>query len=206
MATERNRSAVKSVAIVLAAGSSSRLGQSKQLLKIGDETLLRKTIRTVIDSGVDQVIVILGSEEKAHRNELKGLPVTAVFNPGWEKGMGSSLKRGVRFAVEKFPASEFILVAVCDQPFLTSGHIKKLMGVFQSEKNCPIVASFYAGSPGVPALFHQSIFENLLGVDDEQGAKKLIKDHRQSVCYVDFPAGEVDLDTPEDWKKFISRR
>ena len=203
MPADVNRLSIKSVAIILAAGSSSRFGQSKQLLKIGHETLLRNTIRVVLGSEVNQVVVILGARGQEHRKEFADMPVSAVYNPDWEKGMGSSLKCGVQFVLEKFPSSELILVAVCDQPSLTSDHLKKLMHTFQIKK-CPIVASFYAGVPGVPVLFHRSMFDHLLALDDEFGARKIIKDHGEALCVVDFPAGEVDLDTPDDFEKFRS--
>jgi molybdenum cofactor cytidylyltransferase len=192
---------VKSVAIVLAAGSSSRMGQSKQLLKIGTESLLRKTIRTVQDSGIDQLVVVLGAHEHDHRQEIIDLAVHIAVNSEWQKGMGASLKCGVQFVSEQFPSCETILVTVCDQPLLTSSHLKKLSETFQSA-NRSIVTSFYSGSPGVPVLFHRSMFQKLLNMDDQHGAKKLIKDHIDLTSRIDFPEGSVDLDTPDDLKEF----
>src|SRR5260221_3592796 len=127
MAAEEDKTIVKSVAIILAAGPSSRLRQSKQLLKIGNETMLRKTVRAVIDSGVDKILIVLGSGQQAHQQEIIDLPVHVVYNPDWQKGMGSSLKVGVGFVEEQFSTCETILVSVCDQPLLTSNHLKKLI-------------------------------------------------------------------------------
>jgi len=89
---------------------------------------------------------------------------------------------------EQFPLCEEILITVCDQPLLTSDHIKKMINASQAEKT-PIVASFYSGSPGVPVLFHQSMFKELLAMEDQHGAKKIIKDHIESVSLIDFPQG-----------------
>lgn len=202
MATEPDKEKVKSVAVILAAGSSSRMGQSKQLLKIGGESLIRKTIKTVIDSGVDQVIVVLGSNQQTHQKEIADLSIQVIHNSNWEKGMGSSIKRGVQFVNNHFPLCGSVLITVCDQPLLTSDHLKKMTQVSQTEKNS-IVASFYSGSPGVPALFDRSMFEKLLDVEDGHGAKKVIQDRGKSVSLIDFPQGEVDLDTPSDWEKFM---
>jgi len=201
MAAEGDHTKVKSVAIILAAGSSSRMGRSKQLLKVGDESLLRKTIRTVIASEVDKIVVVLGSSTEAHHQEIIDLPVQTIFNPDWQKGMGSSLKYGVQFVEEQFQSCGAILVTVCDQPLLTAYHLKKIINTFQSSKS-PIVASFYSGSPGVPVLFDHSMFEKLKTMDDQHGAKKIIKDNIKSASLIDFPQGEVDLDTPDDWEKF----
>ena len=201
MVTEGDITKVKSVAVILAAGSSSRMGQSKQLLKVGNESLLRKTIKTIIASEVDKAVVILGSNQQVHQQEIADLPIQAIYNEDWEKGMGSSLRCGIHFVEEQFPSCEAILVTVCDQPLLTADHLKTLIHTFQSEKNL-IVASFYFGSPGVPALFDRSMFKELMKMEDRHGAKKIIKDHIASVRLIDFPQGAVDLDTPDDWEKF----
>ncbi len=200
MSTE-NRSSTKTAAIILAAGSSSRLGQSKQLLKIGSASLLRKTALTALASGMDKVVVVLGAGHEKHQQEIIDLPLQLVFNPDWEKGMGSSLKCGVRFLVETFPDADSVIVMVCDQPRLTSDHLKKIINTYCSRESA-IVSSYYSGSPGVPVLFQRSLFKKLLDVNDEQGAKKIVKDLPASVSMVEFPEGELDLDTPEDLKKF----
>ncbi|HEV8515009.1 MAG TPA: nucleotidyltransferase family protein, partial [Cyclobacteriaceae bacterium] len=175
MATEQDNEKVKSVAVILAAGSSSRMGQSKQLLKIGGETLIRKTTKEVIDSGVDRVAVVLGSNQEIHRKEIVDLRIEVITNSNWEEGMGSSIKSGVRYVIDHFPLCQSILFTVCDQPLLTSDHLKKMIHSFQIEKTS-IVASFYSDSPGVPALFDRSMFEKLLEIDDKHGAKKIIQD------------------------------
>jgi molybdenum cofactor cytidylyltransferase len=197
----KDNSKVKSVAIILAAGSSSRLGQAKQLLKIEGETLLRKTVLTVIDSGVDRVVVVLGSRYQEHQKEISDLFVSTIINPNWENGMGSSLKVGIRFVEENFPNCETVILTVCDQPLLNADHLKKLIAIHPTNKT-QIAASFYSGSPGVPALFHRSMFKKLLEINDEQGAKKIIKDNSELASFVDFPDGAIDLDTPGDWEKF----
>jgi len=205
MASDIDDKKVKSVAIILAAGASVRMGRSKQLLKIGDESLLRKTIRSVGDSGVDQTLVVLGSNEQDHRREMIDLPIHVVVNSEWQKGMGSSLKCGVHFVTRIFPCWEIILVAVCDQPLLTADHLKKMIKIHQSTKSA-IVASLYSGSPGVPVLFHRSMYKTLLDMADQQGAKKVIQNQIEAASLVDFPPGAIDLDTPHDLEKFLDSR
>lgn len=199
--SEEDKAKIKSIALILAAGSSSRMGQSKQLLKIGNESLLQKTIRTAIDSGVDRIVVALGSYFEAHQREISNLSVSTIVNPDWKKGMGSSLKFGIRFVTANFPNCEVVIVMVCDQPLLTSNHLKKLIDTYRT-KNNPIVSSFYSNSPGVPVLFNRSMFEKLLALEDQQGAKQIVKDNVNSVSFIDFPEGAIDLDTPDDWEKF----
>ena len=96
------------------------------------------------------------------------------------------------------------MIVVCDQPLITSTHLKNLIRKYRSTKNA-IVASAYANTIGVPALFDQSLFQQLLAGEDAQGAKKILMDHAESVLSIDFPDGAVDLDTPEDYREFLNR-
>ncbi|MBS1507663.1 MAG: nucleotidyltransferase family protein [Bacteroidetes bacterium] len=178
--------------------------QSKQLLKINGESLLRKTIAVAKDSGVRNIVAVLGANEAQHREEIADT-ATVVFNPEWQSGMGSSLKIGIRFIAQEFPSAEVVIVLVCDQPLLTSAHLKNLIEEWKLTKR-PIVASRYSGSPGVPVLFHRSFFKDILSIEDDHGAKKLVTKHLGQATLVDFPEGAIDLDTPEDLKNFVQRK
>ncbi len=192
---------IETIAIVLAAGSSSRMGQSKQLLKIGHQSLIRKTIKILEDAGLNKTVVVLGARKEEHQREIEDLKVAIVFNPNWEKGMGSSLKCGVRYVLENFPNAKSLIVTVCDQPLLTADHIKNLIRTHLAKKNM-IVASFYGASPGTPVLFEQPLFKKLLAMDDGQGAKTIVLNNQTEAAFIEFPDGAVDLDTPDDWEKF----
>ena len=189
--------------ILLAAGSSSRMGQSKQLLKIEGEQLLLKSTKLALASMANKVIVVLGANESAHRKVIEQLPIEIITNKDWQRGMGSSLKKGMKELLLIAPKMEAVLVMVCDQPLLTAEHLNQIIKKFELTKS-PIVASYYSGSAGVPALFYKSLFEKLLNVDDQSGAKKIILQHKEVVQTIDFPQGSIDLDTPEDYQPFIS--
>src|SRR5690349_15574194 len=102
------------VIVLLAAGSSSRMGQSKQQLVIDGKSLLVHSVETAIKSDADKVIVVLGSEEEAHRKILKNLSVGISHNPRWQSGMGSSLKAGLSHVISNNPETEAVIVMVCD--------------------------------------------------------------------------------------------
>lgn len=188
-------------AIVLAAGSSSRMGRSKQMLEINGEPLLIRTIRRVLEAGITPLCVVLGSEEKAHRRILEGLPVQVVHNRSWESGMGSSIKAGLLHLMSSHPSLEATLILVCDQPLLKPENIRNLLSTYEAH-NKPIIASRYSGMPGVPALFTRAYFDQLAALPDDQGARKIILQNPDDVTEVDFPGGEVDLDTPGDYEAF----
>ncbi len=191
--------------ILLAAGSSSRLGQSKQMLPVAGVPLLEHAAKTALASGVKDIIVILGANEQPHLNAIQTLPVTTIANHYWKSGIGSSIKSGLNYLIRKSPDTEAVILMVCDQPSLTSQHLRNLIETFNQTK-APIVASRYANTLGVPALFARSFFTNLLMLRDEQGAKKLIEQFQTQVKPVDFPEGSIDIDTQEDYQNYIARK
>ncbi|MDH4092932.1 MAG: nucleotidyltransferase family protein [Cyclobacteriaceae bacterium] len=192
-----------SVAIILlAAGSSTRMGQSKQLLQINKEPLLLHSTRAALASGVKNVVVILGANEQAHRDVLTNLPITIITNHYWKSGMGSSIKTGMNNLLRLFPETAAVVIMVCDQPAITGNHLRMLIQKFEDTKG-PIIASAYADTAGVPVLFARPFFSNILMLRDEHGAKKIIQQFSTKVNTVDFPGGLHDLDTTEDYKNFI---
>jgi len=188
-------------AIILAAGSSTRLGQSKQMVMIDGQPLIVRAVKTALAAQADIVVVILGFDSEVHRRVLEGFPVQIVDNGSWERGMGSSLKEGVSFLARSSVEVQGAVVMVCDQPLVTSEHIVNLVGTGVTLQK-PIVASLYANSPGVPAYFHKNVFQFLLGIDDAHGAKNIFRIHAQNLATVPFAGGEVDIDLPTDLERF----
>ncbi len=188
--------------ILLAAGSSSRMGQPKQLLKINRETLLHHAATVAMESAIGPVVVVLGANEAPHRKVLEGLDVEVVPNPGWETGMGSSLKAGLRHSLKHRPDTGAVLVMVCDQPLVTAIHLKQLVKSFANSHQ-EIAASFYSGTSGVPAIFHKELFAEILLMPDATGAKKIISDHPELTHTIALPEGAFDVDTPEDYSRLL---
>ncbi len=188
--------------LLLAAGSSSRLGHSKQLLKVNNIPLLTSSVMAAIESDAHKVVVVLGANEVAHRNLINHLPVDIVHNPTWQKGMGNSLKVGLSHLTKGNQNLAAIVIMVCDQPLITSSHLKKLIQKYMDSKSS-IVASYYSGVAGVPSLFDNTLFSKLLSLGDDEGAKKIIQQRPDLVTTIDFPEGAIDIDTDQDLKKFI---
>jgi len=188
--------------IILAAGSSSRMGQSKQLLPIGGKTLLERAVETGLASETGNVIVVLGANEVLHKKLIERYPIEIISNNEWEKGMGTSIKIGVKFIDENFPHAPAFIISVCDQPHLSSAHLKHLADTYHKGKN-PIIASVYKNTYGVPILFDQSFKEELCSIKEGDGAKHIVLANREKVYPMPFPSGEIDLDTMEDYNTFI---
>src|SRR5260221_14663265 len=102
--------------VLLAAGSSSRMGQSKQLLSIDGKPLLLKAVDAALGSGANKTFVVLGSNEAAHRKIIDHLPLETIFNPDWERGMGTSLRVGASNARKRIPDMEPVTLVAVDDP------------------------------------------------------------------------------------------
>lgn len=190
----------KIVTLILAAGSSSRLGQSKQLLQVNGVPMLRKTVVTALEADTNDVVVVLGHKAVQHQQIIMDLNVDIMHHSDWQEGMGSSIKAGVSHILENHPHTQAILVMVCDQPYITTDHLNVLMNSYRTS-GAPIVASAYASTTGVPALFDKNMFAELLELENAQGAKKILEKNIQGVLSVEFPKGAIDIDTPADYKK-----
>ncbi len=189
--------------ILLAAGSSSRLGQSKQLVLVDGKTLLAKSALAALESGVDRVIVVLGANASAHKKAIESLPVDFVINKEWAKGMGNSLKKGLNHLISLYPQTEAVIIMVCDQPYLTGAHLITLITTYKKNRS-ELVASTYNQTIGVPALFNRSLFDQLLELEDAQGARKIIQHYKGNIDKIPLVHGEIDIDTPEDLQNMLS--
>jgi molybdenum cofactor cytidylyltransferase len=108
--------------ILLAAGSSSRMGQSKQLLDIQGTPLLLHSTKVALASGASHVIVVLGANEQPHREVIKDLPVSIILNHFWKGGIGSSIKTGMNALMKEYPETNAVILMVCEQPAVTADH------------------------------------------------------------------------------------
>jgi molybdenum cofactor cytidylyltransferase len=123
--------------------------------------------------------------------------VTVIENAEWRAGIGTSIRRGL----ERLPKDvEAAVLLTCDQPFLEAAIVRQLIATHE-ETDKPIVASSYANTVGVPALFDRSCFEALLALPDTVGAKAFIQSRRGDVASIPFAGGEIDIDTPEDLER-----
>lgn len=179
-------------ALILAAGQSSRLGQPKQLVQLGANTLLRQTVLLALQTGASPVLVVLSPNiaEACHAT-LQGLDVLLVENSSPHEGMGSSLRVGMAMLALHAPDTERVLLLVCDQPRLRLDHLLALL-----HADGPVAAAEYSGRCGVPAVFARQHFAALASVTGDQGARSLLKS--LPVTPVSMPEAAIDLDTPED--------
>lgn len=190
---------MKTGVIILAAGSSSRLGRPKQLIEFQGKNFIQKAIKEAQKSKADSLVVVLGWNPDLIKTGFDSNHIPYVINENWEEGMASSMQAGLRFLMEKEHPDQVVLMLV-DQPFVDSKLLDRL--ILEKEKSGKgIVACLYSETLGVPAIFDQSYFEEMLKLKGSEGAKKVIMKNSADVYAIDFPLGAVDLDTPEDIEK-----
>lgn len=189
-------------ALILAAGNSSRLGQPKQLLRFRGQTLLRRMVDAATMAGCQPVAVVVGAERNRISKELVETKELLVENETWQCGIGNSIRAGLRATLTAYPNIEAIVLLTCDQP-LVDAEIITALKARQAETQKPIVASAYAGTLGIPALFARGYFDELFVLDDEAGAKQVILNHMDDVAEYQFSGGAIDIDTPSDREELV---
>uniref|UniRef100_UPI0037C05E33 nucleotidyltransferase family protein n=1 Tax=Daejeonella sp. TaxID=2805397 RepID=UPI0037C05E33 len=149
--------------IILAAGRSARLGSPKQLLSYRGKTLLQHSIDTALESMASQILVVLGSKKDSIKKEIEQTQIFILENSSWESGMASSISCGITNLQIIAPETEAVILMVCDQPFVNAKLLNNLITKHKDSKQS-IVASSYANTLGTPALFHKSLFVELLAL------------------------------------------
>ena len=187
-------------AVILAAGGSSRFGQPKQLIAFRGKSLVRRIIDAACEAGCSPVVIVIRNEDEKLQRELDGTGIVTVQNERWQRGIGSSIRCGIQALINNSPDVEASVLLVCDQPAVDSRVIQQLI-VLHETAGKTIVASSYADTLGVPALFSCSVFEELLSLGDKAGAKSIVLRNRERVVSFSFPEGQMDIDTWEDWEK-----
>ena len=189
--------------VILAAGASKRMGISKQLLRHRGRTVIRHAADTALGSTCRPVVVVLGANAEEIHPEVEGLPVQILQNPHWAEGLGSSIHVGIEALASQADPPEAVVLSLCDQPLVSSDDIEALVAAYRSTKR-PIIASQYAGTLGVPALFAQPMLSELLSLAGDAGAKQVIQENLATVWPVPCPHAAFDLDTLEDYEAIRS--
>lgn len=189
--------------IVLAAGMSRRLGRSKQLLEVGGKPLVRHVAERCLQSRLDGVWVVVGHEAEAVRNALAGLDVRIVVNLAYESGQAGSLVTGLDAAAD---GADAVVVALGDQPFIEPEVIDRVIDA-RRNRRARIAMASYGGDRSHPVLFGHELFSELREIRGDQGAREIIRRHRDEVVLVDGASDRIplDVDTEEAYALLLER-
>ncbi len=185
-------------AILLGAGQSKRMGVDKLSLPWGRRTVLQHCFNTLLESDVQELVVVLGIRNQGVKNLFQGRKVKVVINPYSNKGMSTSIRRGIE-ALR--PRSDGILIALGDQPFVKTRTINVLIHAFDQGEKRIIVPSF-RGRRGHPVIFDRKYKRELLNLEGDVGGKSVIERHPEDVRVVSVRSIGVvrDVDTWQDYK------
>lgn len=187
--------------LVLAAGASTRLGQPKQLVKLGGRPALHMTVSNAVAIAAQAVTVVVGANAAALTPMLKRTSASWVLNRAWEEGMGSSIRAGIA----ALPIGcEAVLILLGDQVAVSPDDLKRLVSAWNGESTV-IAAAQYEQQTGVPAIFPAFCFSELAALRGDQGAKAVLHRYRDRVVRVAMPNAAVDLDTPDDLQILTER-
>jgi molybdenum cofactor cytidylyltransferase len=179
---------VKVAAVVLAGGASRRLGTPKQLIRLGGEALVERTVRICREAGCDPVVVVLGAAADQVRSACSLEDAMLVMNQRWQEGMASSIAEGVSALDD---GVDGCVITTCDMPAVLADHLRRLTD------SGGMRASAYAGRHGVPAYFPRDRFPQLMSLSGDTGARDLLK----SCPAIPLEGDELDIDTPQDLER-----
>ena len=191
------------LAIVLAAGASSRMGQAKAALPMGStgQTVVGRVVQTLIEGGAPRVIVVAGAHIDAVRAAMpRESRARVIEHPGWAEGQLSSLLAGLN-AIDE-PLLEAIIVTLVDVPLVTAGTVAAVIAAWRAHR-APITRPVDGERHGHPVIFDRAVFEDLREADPNVGAKAVFAKHRDRIMNVNVkdPGAFEDMDTPEDYRK-----
>ena len=188
--------------VVLAAGRSTRMGEAKQLLRLGESIVLSKTLENVRAAGVDEVVLVLGFSAQTIRQQLSISAIDSlkvVVNQAYERGMASSLREGLS-ALD--PQTGAALVVLADQPFIRPETIDRIIDRY-CRSNAQIVIPLHKGFRGNPVLLDRSVFPEVMALDGDVGCRAIFGSHLEGI--VKFEVDDVgillDIDNPDDYER-----
>lgn len=189
--------------VILAAGSSARLGRPKQLLELDGETIVHVVVRNAMASKLDGVVLVTGSQAAQVTAAAGDLGQRTVFNSRFHEGQSTSLIAGLSAVPPDATAALFLLG---DQPEVGPEIIDAVIERFEAS-GAAIVQPVYGSTPSNPVLFSRALFPELLRLTGDEGGRSLIKRHAGEVLRVPVATSPppADIDTEADYRALVER-
>jgi molybdenum cofactor cytidylyltransferase len=198
----QDRAQARIGAVVLAAGTSSRMGEAKQLLRVGERTLLQQVIENVRGAGVDEIVLVLGHRAETIQESVVSENVKIVVNRDYREGMGTSLRTGV---VALRPETDAAFIVLADQPFVRPETLQRIAEEYR-KSDAQIVIPMYNGFRGNPVLLNCSVFPEVMALKGDIGCRAIFGSHAEGIVKV--AVGDIgillDVDNREDFERLKS--
>lgn len=186
--------------IILAAGASSRMGTPKQLLKWKNTTLLGHALKTAKGLNQSKIVVILGANFELIKAKVNLDKCEILKNKNWEEGLGKSIVTGVSHILRNDINIDGVLVMLADQPLVDGSYLNTMIIEYREGPFQIIATSYKNGKQGVPVLFDKAYFEELSQLNDDKGAKEILRKYAENVTIIDAPHDVSDIDTLKDYE------
>ena len=188
--------------IILAAGSAIRMGRPKQLLSYQGRSLILHAVEVALASLCQPIVVVLGAYAEQIKPELMLKAVQVVENSQWQEGMSSSIRAGISMLLKTNSKLDAVIISLADQPLVSPQIFNQLIQSYQETQKV-IIASKYNETTGVPALFSNALFPELMQLEGDKGAKALIQKYIDTGLILLIPEAAIDIDTPDDYKQLL---
>jgi molybdenum cofactor cytidylyltransferase len=196
---------IRVTAVILAAGSSRRMGgPAKLLLDIAGKPMIRRTVENVLASAPVETVVVTGDRAAEVEAAVAGLPLTVVRNPRHAEGQPTSVAAGVAALRH---ASDLVMVVLGDQPQIGPDDFRALVEAYRTSGAGSILVPFHDGQRGNPVLFATRHIPDVIGGGLNVGCRRLIETHGDRVARVAMASDvyTVDCDTPDDYARLVAR-
>jgi len=201
--TGENETAGELSAILLAAGASTRMGRTKQLLPFRGKPILQHVIDLASSMDPLEILVVLGHTAPEIEADLR-LPAGArvVFNPEYPSGQASSLRAGLEAAS---PRSRAALLLVGDQPEIEPETVRAVVRRYRETAGRVVRTEYEAGTPGHPVILDRTVWEAACSLEGDTGARALLSLHPEWLIRVPIPGRPpVEVDTPADYQRLLA--
>ncbi len=191
---------MKIAILILAAGSSTRMGVAKQLLPAGDTTLLGVSIEQALQSKADKVYCVLGSNADVIKQSISKYNIESIFNPNYQTGLSSSIVSGIQQATnQNFDA---VLILLGDQPLIKAAYLNEMMDTFKNHDE-KIIASKYNNTFGVPSIIPKRYYDQLLKLKGDKGAKDFLNTNNEEIIPLKN-TNLMDIDTKKEYQDYLN--
>jgi molybdenum cofactor cytidylyltransferase len=183
--------------VVLAAGTASRFGSTKQMAEIDGAPLVKKAYDVAAQAIGEDIVLVTGHDWRAVHDACQPFQGFLLFNSDYADGIGTSIAQAVR-AIQH--AADAVVILLADQVLISTDHVQGLVAAWDGSPN-QIVATEYAGIVGAPTLFPAGCFADLGALSSDSGGRQLLSDERFQLRTLIYEAAAVDIDTPDDLKQ-----